>query len=186
MTGCAARISDSQGLPAYSKRITLTAAPRRCGISGGDPPADEQPLLCLAFAGFVRASSPYRAWHGIVGYARRLRLLSGAARILARVVAFIETSAVLLLLASAAIILVPLLLLLFVITFITALLSAKLLHRLAGAIRDRMSMSSSRPKRTAIAGVILLWGNGGAVAQKLRFCHRRIPRSEKQCRILVS
>lgn len=96
------------------------------------------PSYASYLAGFVRASSPYRAWHGIVGYARRLRLLSGAARILARVVAFIETSAVLLLLASAAIILVPLLLLLFVITFITALFERKrLLHRLAGAIRDR-------------------------------------------------
>lgn len=88
--------------------------------------------------GFVRASSPYRVWHGIVSYTRRLRLLSAAIRILARVVAFIETSAALLILASAAIILVPLLLILFAAAFIAALFERKrLLRELSGAARGR-------------------------------------------------
>lgn len=79
--------------------------------------------------GFIRSSSPYRIWNRVLRYSRRFRLLSGALRMSARVVAIIETSAVLLLFASVAIVLVPVLLVLALIGIFAAMFENKKTQR---------------------------------------------------------
>jgi hypothetical protein len=85
---------------------------------------------------YIKSSSPYRIWNRLLVYSRRFRFFSTLLRMSARIVAFIEASAVLLLLSSAAIILIPVLLLVTLFTVLMTLLEGrKMLDEISGAIK---------------------------------------------------
>jgi hypothetical protein len=74
---------------------------------------------------YIRTSSPYRVWSRLLIYSRRFSFFSTLLRMSARVVAFVEASAVLLLIASAAVILIPVLLFLTLLTVLLTLLEGR-------------------------------------------------------------
>ncbi len=87
---------------------------------------------------FIRISSPYRVWSRLLIYSRRFSFFSTLLRLSARVVAFVEASAVLLLITSAAIVLIPVLLFLTLITVLVTLLEGrKMIGEITAAAEGR-------------------------------------------------